>query len=87
MNNSIGYNIEIRGEIARATMINLQIDSHQAVTFVAPSFADALTAPVLAASADRLKEVAYDFDNMLSACISTPSPSLETLIGSGFDNV
>jgi hypothetical protein len=87
MNNTVGYNIEIRGEIARSTMINLQIDNRPGVMFVAPSFADALTAPVLAASSERLKEVAYDFGNMLEACISLPSPSLETLTGSGFDNV
>lgn len=87
MGNTIPYNIEIRGEIARATMINLQIDNRPATSFMAPSFADALTAPVLTSSTDRLKEVAYDFANMLNQVISVPSPSLETITGLDFNNV
>jgi hypothetical protein len=87
MNNTICYNIEIRGEVARATMISLQLDNHPSVQFVAPSFADALTAPVLAGDRHRLQEVAFDFGNMLEACISMPSPSLESLTGTGFENV
>jgi hypothetical protein len=87
MNNTICYNIEIRGEVARATMINLQLDNHPSVQFIAPSFADALTAPVIAGSTQRLQEVAFDFGNMLEACISMPTPSLESLTGTGFENV
>lgn len=87
MGNTISYNIEIRGEVARATMINLQLDSRPSVQFVAPSFADALTAPILAGNAMRLQEVAYDFGNMLEACVSMPTPSLESLTGTGFENV
>jgi hypothetical protein len=87
MNNTICYNIEIRGEVARATMISLQLDNHPSVQFVAPSFADALTAPVLTGDRHRLQEVAYDFGNMLEACVSMPTPSLESLTGTGFENV
>lgn len=78
--NQISYNIEIRGEIARATMISLQFESRPMLTFVSPSFADALTAPVLTSSADRLQSVAFDFGNMLSAVIQTPTPSLESIL-------
>lgn len=87
MDNRIGYNIEIRGEIAKSTMISLQLDNRPAVLFVAPSFADALTAPVLSSSTQRLQEVAFDFSNMLETCISTPTPSLESLTGTGFERV
>jgi hypothetical protein len=87
MGNTIPYNIEIRGEIARATMINLQIDNRPSVSFMAPSFADALTAPVLASSPERLKEVAFDFSNMLNQVISVPTPSLESITGLDFNNV
>lgn len=87
-NNQIAYNIEIRGEIARATMISVQFENRPMLTFVAPSFADALTAPVLTSSSDHLQSVAYDFGNMLSAVVQAPTPSLESIMGkTGFEGI
>ncbi len=87
--NQISYNIEIRGEIARATMISLQFEQRPMMTFVAPSFADALTAPVLTSNMEQLHNVAFDFGNMLGAVIQTPTPTLESLVQgtSGFEGI
>lgn len=87
--NSFSYNIEIRGEIARATMISIQMENRPSVVFVAPSFADALTAPILATDPTRLDAVAFDFGNMLGAVIKTATPSLEALtnMDGGFGNL
>lgn len=86
--NKIAYNIEVRAEIARSTSIMLQIEGNPPMTFVAPSFADALTAPVITSTPDRLATLAYDFGTMLDAVVTTPTPSLESLVNSnGFSTI
>lgn len=73
----IGFTIRVRSQITYATMVTLQLDALPEVTFVSPTFADALASPVVTASHDRLSAVASDFTSLMDHVISTPRPKLE----------
>lgn len=71
LNNSIGYDLEVRCEIMGQTNIMFSYDGRPPVGYVAPTFADALTAPVMTQDSQRLNNVSWDFKELCEKLVQT----------------
>lgn len=87
MRGQIAYDIFANIVINEFSQITVQIDSGPQVSFSAPTFADALTAPVLTAYNDHVDEVAYDFNSLMQGLVQVKSLDLEDLSSQGFGNI
>ena len=87
LNNQIGFTIQVSCQLTYATEVTLQLDTQPEVTYVAPTFADAMATPVVTADINRLNEVASNFTALMDQVISTPRPSLESVQAFGTGSI
>jgi hypothetical protein len=65
------FDIEVRCTIYYATFVKIRMESGYTVEYSAPTFADALTAPLLTQDSNRLNEVAHDFKQLVKTVTGT----------------
>lgn len=87
MRNGIAYDIFANIALTEFSQITVQLDNGPQVSFSAPTFADALCAPVLTAHNDHIQEVACDFNNLIESLVQVKSVSLDGLSTGGFGNI
>lgn len=64
-NNTVGVAINVYCDAFNETRISVSIDGQPPVSFVTPSFADALLAPVTTVNVERPNELATNFETLL----------------------
>lgn len=87
MQNQIAYQITASVRLTEASQITIQLESNPMSVFVMPTFADALTAPVVTGARDRVSEVAHDFSNLFESLVQTRHPSLDEIVSSTLPGV
>lgn len=65
-NNTQKFQVEIRSATFNDTWVSVSVDGSQAVTYVAPTFCDSITTPVLAPSMEHLTALASSMDTLVS---------------------
>jgi hypothetical protein len=65
-NGQIGFQIEVMCDLLGETWINISINGGPQVTFVTPSFCDALMSPVITRNELVLNSISSDFDSLMS---------------------
>ena len=87
MRGAIAYDVFCNIVLTEYSQITVQLDNGPQVMFSAPTFADALCAPVLTAHNEHINEVAFDFNNLMSSLVQVKSVDLDELVGQGFGNI
>jgi len=87
MRNGIGYDVFANIALTEFSQITIQLDTGPQVSFSAPTFADALSAPVLTAYNDHIQEVACDFSNLMESLVQVKSVNIDELATGGFGNI
>lgn len=87
MRNGIAYDIFANIALTEFSQVTIRLDNGPEVVFSVPTFADALTAPVLTAHQDHVESVAYDFNSLMEGLVQVKSVNIEELTGGGFGNI
>jgi len=88
-NNKMDFAIDVKCDLLGETWINLSINSGPFITYVTPSFCDALMSPMVTLNYNNCTSIASDFSNLLSQiCDSNPiiasDPNNTNATASGF---
>lgn len=76
IDNQLPFELQVDCSLMGETVVTLSLDGKPRISYVTPSFCDALLTPLLTPNKDHVVKVAEDFSLMLSAVI--PSDHLET---------
>ena len=87
MNDAIGYDVFANITLTEFSQITIRLDNGPETVFSVPTFADALTAPVLTAYTSRVDEVAHDFNNLINNLVQVKSVDLEQLVAGNFGSI
>lgn len=87
MRNGIAYDIFANIALTEFSQITIRLDNGPETVFSVPTFADALTAPVLTAHQEHVESVAYDFNSLMESLVQVQPASIEELTGGGFGNI
>ena len=68
--NRMDYMLEMRCDLLGETWINISLNGEPPAMYVQPSFADALTVPILSSNRQTVSNLASDMDTFLSSTIS-----------------
>lgn len=82
--NQTDYAIKMQVDLLGETWIELSLDSGPSITYVTPSFCDALTVPVLTNNGDLAITVASDFESITSqlvGCQVYQNPQQQSIFG------
>lgn len=80
MNGELSFDIEVRCDLYYSTTISIRnLGDYGQVDYVAPTFADALTAPVITTSSNRMNNISQDFQNLVETVVQvTPETNFST---------
>lgn len=69
-NNEMSVQIEVGADVIGDTRIKVSLNGQETIEYVTPSFCDALIAPVVTSSQDRLNMVSSDFDQLFNHSVA-----------------
>lgn len=64
-NNQMAFMLDVRCDLLGESWISVSLNSSPVITYVCPSFCDALMTPVTTTNIDRLNSISNDFDHLL----------------------
>jgi hypothetical protein len=83
-NGQMSFMLDVRCDLLCETWINISLNTGPMVTFVMPSFCDALMSPVTTTSVNNLTSLAKDFDSLIENIVDR-SPTIGGMSANNFN--
>jgi hypothetical protein len=87
MQGQLMYDLTASVYLAQQSVITIQLENEPPTVFSMPTFADALSAPVITHTADRLQNVSMDFSNLMNSLVQVQTPTVDAMQGKSFADI
>lgn len=87
MQGQLAYDLSASIYLTQPSVLTIRLENDPPTTFSMPTFADALSAPVITHTAERLQNVSMDFNNLMSSLVQVKTPTIASAGGQSFADI